>query len=123
MTCIRGIKYFSNITVSSNCLVSTSSCSDLTYDSTPLVLGLDCAVGGMLSKIILNNLNNLNPLMEQLTSEKILLGDFNINLMKSEAETNTLYFFDIITSNLIGPHNLFNKNLLNIKNFNWQNVI
>ena len=32
-----------------------------------------------------------------------LLGDFNIDLMKSETDMNTPNFFDTITSNLIYP--------------------
>ena len=43
------------LSVSSNCFIS-SSCSDLTYDSTQVVLGLGCGLGmtlgGMLSKTI-----------------------------------------------------------------------
>ena len=63
----------------------------------------------------------LEPLMEKIINENktiFLLGDFNIDLMKSETEMNTQNFFDMITSNLMVTHNLSNKNLLNIKNIN-----
>ena len=49
----------------------------------------------------------LGPLMEKLNNENkkiFLLGDFNIDLMKSETDMNTSNFFDIITSNLMVPH-------------------
>ena len=52
----------------------------------------------------------LGPLMERITNENktiFLLGDFNIDLMKSETEMNTQNFFDMITSNLMVPHIIY----------------
>ena len=52
------------------------------------------------------NENYLNPLMDKLDDKKnvFLLGDFNIDLIKNEIDTETLTFLDTITSNLFVPH-------------------
>ena len=50
--------------------------------------------------------NFLNPLMENLTDEKhnFLVGDFNIDLMKTDTHEDSLTYLDIMTSNLFVPH-------------------
>ena len=56
----------------------------------------------------------LGPLMEKITNENktiFLLGDFNIDLMKSETEMNTQNFFDMITSNLMVPHIIYSTRI------------
>ena len=52
------------------------------------------------------NENFLNPLMENLTDKKhnFLLGDFNIDLMKTDSDEDTMTYLDIISSNLFVPH-------------------
>ena len=52
------------------------------------------------------NENYLDPLMDKLNDEKntFLLGDFNVDLMKSDEDENTSTYFDILTSNLFVPH-------------------
>ena len=50
----------------------------------------------------------LNTLSENLLSEKnkeiVLLGDFNINLLKYEKDHNTADFLDQMYSNFLVPH-------------------
>ena len=53
------------------------------------------------------NDNYLNPLLEEITTKEktiFLLGDFNIDLMKIDCDSNTSYFFDSMTSKLFVPH-------------------
>ena len=52
------------------------------------------------------NQNFLSPLMEKLTDKKhnFLLGDFNIDLMKTDTDEDTLTYLDTLTSNLFVPH-------------------
>ena len=52
------------------------------------------------------NENHLNPLMEKLTDKKhtFLLGDFNIDLMKTEEDENSSVYLDTMTANLFVPH-------------------
>ena len=52
------------------------------------------------------NENFLNPLMENLTDKKhnFLIGDFNIDLMKTDTHEDSLTYLDIMTSNLFVPH-------------------
>ena len=50
----------------------------------------------------------LNPLMEKICIENkkiYLVGDFNVDLMKTEIDTQTSQFVDTITLNLFAPHN------------------
>ena len=52
------------------------------------------------------NENYLNPLMEKFDDKKhtFLMGDFNVDLMKSDEDEDTTTYFDTITSNLFVPH-------------------
>ena len=52
------------------------------------------------------NENYLCPLMEKLNVNKhtFLLGDFNIDLMKTDEDENTSTYFDTLTSNSFVPH-------------------
>ena len=52
------------------------------------------------------NENYLNQLMENLTDKKhnFLLGDFNIDLMKTDADEDSMTYLDILSSNLFIPH-------------------
>ena len=52
------------------------------------------------------NDNYLSPLMEKLTDKThtFLLGDFNIDLMKTDTDEHTSTYFDTMTSNLFVPH-------------------
>ena len=52
------------------------------------------------------NENYLNPLMENLTDKKhnFLLGDFNVDLMKTDTDEDSMAYLDIISSNLFVPH-------------------
>ena len=62
----------------------------------------------------------LNPLMEKLSLENkniYLIGDFNIDLMKTEFDVITSQFFDTMSTNLFVPHNL------SYKNYNYNNYI
>ena len=57
----------------------------------------------------LDEFNNeiLNILMEKICWENkniFLMGDFNVDLMKTESDTKASQFFDTITSNLFIPH-------------------
>ena len=57
----------------------------------------------------LNEFNDeiLNPLMEKLSLESkniYLMGDYIIDLMKTEVDVATSQFFDTITYNLFVPH-------------------
>ena len=52
----------------------------------------------------------LNLLMEKIGSENkniFLMGAFNVDLMKTESDTQSSQFFDTITSNLLIPHIIF----------------
>ena len=54
-----------------------------------------------------------NPLMEKIDSEDkklFLMGDFNIDLLRV-VDAPTTNFFDVITVNLLVPHNNTHKNL------------
>ena len=53
------------------------------------------------------NKNYLNPLMDKLSSENkrlYLIGDFNVDLLKIDTNTETSNFLDTLTSNLLVPH-------------------
>ena len=53
------------------------------------------------------NENYFNDVIAKITDEKktcYLAGDFNIDLLKSETNTDTKDFFDTLTSNLFVPH-------------------
>ena len=52
------------------------------------------------------NVNYLDPLLDKLDEKKhaFLLGDFNIDLMKNDSDTQTANFLDSITSNSFVPH-------------------
>ena len=57
----------------------------------------------------LNEFNQdfLNPLMGKNCSENkkiFLIGDFNVDLLKVDADTPTTNFFDVITASLLVPH-------------------
>ena len=56
------------------------------------------------------NDNYLNPLLDKITEEnkKIsLVGDFNVDLMKTDTDFNISQFFDTMTSNLMVPHIIY----------------
>ena len=85
----------------------------------------------------------LNPLMEKLSLENkniYLIGDFNIDLMKTEFDVTTSQFFDTMSTNLFVPHityptrittttstlidNIFsNTHNLSYKNYNYNKYI
>ena len=53
------------------------------------------------------NENYFEDFITKITNEKkicYLAGDFNINLLQSETDSNIKDFFDILTSNLLVPH-------------------
>ena len=52
------------------------------------------------------NENYLTPLMNKLNKDKhiFLMGDFNVDLVKTEVDKETATFFDNISSNLFVPH-------------------
>ena len=55
------------------------------------------------------NNDYLEHLMVKLAKEKkniYLIGDYNIDLMITEEDTNIFNFLDTLTSNLFVPHNL-----------------
>ena len=41
-----------------------------------------------------------------------ITSDFNIDFMKTDANTDTYYFFDILTSNLFFPHIIYPTRIL-----------
>ena len=56
------------------------------------------------------NENFLNPLISKLSLENkklFLIGDFNIDLMKTDIDISISNFFDTITSNLMVPHIIY----------------
>ena len=56
------------------------------------------------------NENYLNPLMVKLSSENkniFLMGDFNIDLLKTDIDINISNFFDNLTANLMVPHIIY----------------
>ena len=52
------------------------------------------------------NENYLTPLMDKLNKDKhiFLMGDFNVDLTKTEVDKDTSLYFDTISSNLFVPH-------------------
>ena len=52
------------------------------------------------------NENYLTPLMDKLNGDKhtFLMGDFNVDLMKTDSDKETSLYFDSISSNLFIPH-------------------
>ena len=52
------------------------------------------------------NENFLNSLMEKLTDSKnnFLMGDFNVDLMKTDTDEDSMTYLDTLTSNLFVPH-------------------
>ena len=48
----------------------------------------------------------LSPLMDKLNNNKhtFLLGDFNVDLMKSDEDEHTANYFDTLTSQSFVPH-------------------
>ena len=52
------------------------------------------------------NENYLSPLMEKLNKDKhiFLMGDFNVDLLKTDKDQETSQYFDQISSNLFVPH-------------------
>ena len=56
------------------------------------------------------NDNYLNPLLDKITEENkeiFLVGDFNVDLMKTDIDFNTSQFFNTMTSNLMVPHIIY----------------
>ena len=56
------------------------------------------------------NTKYLNPLLDKISKENktiFLLGDFNVDLMKSDKDLNTTNFFDCMTSHLMVPHIIY----------------
>ena len=56
------------------------------------------------------NDNYLNPLLDKITEENkkiFIMGDFNVDLMKTDTDFNTSQFFDTMTSNLMVPHIIY----------------
>ena len=56
------------------------------------------------------NVKYLNPLLDKINKGNksiFLLGDFNIDLMKTNQDKNTSTFFDSITSNLMVSHIIY----------------
>ena len=56
------------------------------------------------------NINHLNKLLEKINKEKksiFLLGDFNVDLMNTDKDSNTENFFDCLTSHLLVPHIIY----------------
>ena len=56
------------------------------------------------------NDNYLNPLLDKITEENkkiFLMGDFNVDLMKTDTDFNTSQFFDTMTFNLMVPHIIY----------------
>ena len=65
----------------------------------------------------LNEFNDefLNPLMEKIATDNkklFLVSAFNIDLLKVELDHPTTNFFDIITTNLLVPHNTSSDHLV-----------
>ena len=62
------------------------------------------------------NENYFEDFITKITNEKkicYLAGDFNINLLQSETDSNIKDFFDILTSNLFVPHITFPSRITN----------
>ena len=71
----------------------------------------------------LNEFNDefVNPLIEKIATDNkklFLVGDFNIDLLKVDLDPPTNNIFDIITTNLLVPHNKSYKDYIYNKNFN-----
>ena len=53
------------------------------------------------------NTDHLNPLLQALNKEdknKYFLGDFNVDLLKTDDDSNSSSYFDTLTSHLFVPH-------------------
>ena len=75
--------------------------------------------------ITLFNSDYLKPLLHKITSEKkqiLLFGDFNINLLKCDDETETGSFIDILGSNFILPQILLPTRVTDLSNTLIDNI-
>ena len=65
--------------------------------------------------------NYLNHLLDKMTEENkkiFLIGDFNVDLMKTDTDFNTSQFIDTMTSNLFVPRYKSYKDYPILKNIN-----
>ena len=75
--------------------------------------------------ITLFNSDYLKPLLHKITSEKkqiLLLGDFNINLLKCDDEPEIASFMDILGSNLILPQILLPARVTDLSKTSIDNI-
>lgn len=59
------------------------------------------------------NVNYLQPFMDKIEINKsiLLLGDFNIDLMNNDVDTNIATYLDTLTSNLFVPHIIYHTHI------------
>ena len=54
--------------------------------------------------------------MSNENKEVIIMGDFNIDLMKTEDDNHINEFYNIIRTNFFVPHNSSHQNYIKLKN-------
>ena len=65
------------------------------------------------------NVNFFEPIMEKMSNENkevIIMGDFNIDLMKTEDDNHINEFYNIIRTIFFVPRNSSHQNYINLKN-------